>query len=65
MEVGLILKIAGIGLICGVLSQFLSKTGREDHAGYVSLAGITIVIFMLISELGELIDLIEGVFGIG
>ena len=65
MEVGLILRIAGIGIICAVLSQFLNKTGRDDHAGYLSLAGITIVIFMLISELGNLISLIEEVFGVG
>ena len=65
MDVGLILKIAGIGLIVAVLNVFLSKNGREDHANLVSLAGIIIAVVMLVSKLSELIDLIGGVFGIG
>jgi stage III sporulation protein AC len=65
MDVGLILKIAGIGLIVAVLNVFLSKNGRDDHANLVSLAGIIIAVVMLVSKLSELIDLIGGVFGIG
>lgn len=64
MEVSFILKIAGVGLIVAVINHFLSKTGREDHVGFVSLAGVLIVLFVLISKLGELINVIEGVFGI-
>ena len=64
MEVSFILKIAGVGLIVAVINYFLSKTGRDDHVGFVSLAGVLIVLFVLISKLGELINVIEGVFGI-
>ncbi len=64
MEVGFILKIAGIGLIVTVVNLFLSKSGRDDHANLVSLAGIIIAVIVLVSKLGELISLIEGVFGI-
>ncbi len=64
MDIGLILKIAGVGFIVSVLTQILSKNGRDDQANFVSLAGIIIVLFMLIGKIGELIDLIQGVFGI-
>ena len=64
MEVGLILKIAGIGIIVSVLCQVLAKNGRSDQSDYVSLAGIMIVIFILINKVGELIEVIKGVFGI-
>ena len=64
MEVGLILKIAGIGFIVSVLCQVLTKNGRSDQSDYVSLAGIIIVIFILINKIGELIDVIKGVFGV-
>lgn len=64
MEVGLILKIAGIGFIVSVLCQVLTKNGRGDQSDYVSLAGIIIVIFILINKVGELIDVIKGVFGV-
>ena len=64
MEVGLILKIAGIGFIVSVLCQVLTKNGRGDHSDYVSLAGIIIIIFILINKVGELIEVIKGVFGV-
>ena len=64
MDVGFVLKIAGIGLIVSLLCQVLGKNGRSDHADYVSLGGIIIVIFLLVTKLGELIDIIKEVFGI-
>ena len=64
MEVGLILKIGGIGLIVAVVNLFLSKTGRDDYANLVSLSGVIVVIRLLISKVAELIDVIEGVFNI-
>ena len=65
MDVGLILKIAGIGFTVAVINMFLSKNGRDDHANLVSLAGIMIATVLIVSKLGELIELINGVFGIG
>ena len=64
MDVGLILKVAGIGIIVSVLCQVLTKNGRSDQSDYVSLAGILIIVFILINKVGELIDVIKGVFGI-
>ncbi len=64
MDVAFIMKIAGIGLIIVVVNLFLSKNGRDDYANLVSLAGIIIAIIVLVTKLGEVIDLIEGVFNI-
>jgi len=65
MDVGLILRIGGIGLIVMVLNIFLSKNGREDLANLVALAGVIIAILLLVTKLGELLDIISGVFGVG
>lgn len=65
MELGLVLKIAGIGLIVSVLCQVLNKNGRDSEANMVSLAGVLTVLLMLVSQLSDLIKVIEGVFGIG
>jgi len=64
MDVGFVLKIAGIGLIVSLLCQVLGKNGRSDISDYVSLGGIIIVIFLLVTKLGELIEVIKEVFGI-
>ncbi len=64
MDIALILKIAGIGLIITVINQVLSKNGRDDQANLVSLAGVIIVLFMIVGKLGELITLIQNIFGV-
>ena len=64
MEVGLILKIAGIGLIVGIAHQLLSKYGRDEQAVLVSLAGIVIIMLMLIEKIGALFTGIKTIFGL-
>lgn len=64
MDVALILKIAGVGLLVSVVYQVLSKSGREEQAMLVSLAGVIVVLLMLITELAELINTIRQIFGI-
>ena len=65
MDISLILKVAGVGLLVSILTQVLGKTGRDDHAALVSLAGILIVLVLIISKLSELIGAIQSVFGLG
>lgn len=62
MDVTLILKIAGIGILVSVASQILSKSGREDQSVYVSVAGIIIVLFMLVGEMGSLFETVRDIF---
>jgi stage III sporulation protein AC len=64
MDVSLILKVAGIGILVTVICQMLSKAGRDEQATYVSLAGIVVALMVLISAVGELFDMIKDVFGI-
>jgi len=64
MEIGLILKIAGVGLLVSVVSSILAKSGRDEQAMLVSVAGIVTVMLMLVDEIGTLIDTIEAVFGL-
>lgn len=64
MDIGIIMKVAGVGFLVSVACQVLSRTGREEHSTLVSLAGIIIVLLMLTSEIGELFDTISNVFGI-
>ncbi len=63
MDVGLILKVAGIGILVSVSSQILSKSGRDEQAMMVTIAGLIVVLVMIITELGELFSLIRSVFG--
>lgn len=64
MDISLILKIAGVGIIVTVICQMLTKAGRDEQATYVSIAGIIVAIMMLIGEIGELFEMVKDVFGI-
>ena len=61
MDTELILKIAGIGILVAVSCQILSKTGRDDQATFVSIAGIIIVLFLLVREIGGLFDSVKNI----
>ena len=64
MDLALVMKVAGIGMIVTVCCQVLSKAGRDEQATLVSLAGIVLVLMLLIGELGTLFDTVRRVFGI-
>ena len=64
MDISLILRAAGVGLIVSVVCQILSRSGRDEQAMLVSIAGVIIVLLMLVKELGSLISAIKNIFGL-
>ena len=63
MDISLILKITGIGLLVSIACQVLSKSGRDEQATMLSIAGIIIVMLLIISELEGLFHTISRIFG--
>ena len=64
MELTLLLKITGIGLIVAVFYLILSKLDRKDEASMVSIAGIVIALLLLIAEIGGIYEQLQSLFGI-
>ena len=64
MEVELLIKVAGIGMIVAVLCQVLSKAGRDEQATLLSVCGIVIILLIVIEKVGDLISTLREVFGI-
>lgn len=64
MEVGIILKIAGIGILVAAACQILNRAGREDQAILVSMAGIIIVLVLVLDQMKDLISTLRSVFGV-
>ena len=59
MDVGLILKIAGVGVLVSSASAILSKSGRDEQATLVTIAGFIAVMLMLVGEMGELFETVR------
>lgn len=55
----LVLKIAAVGIIVAVLQQILSRSGRDDYAMLMILAGIVTIVAMLFSEVSAVFDTIS------
>ncbi len=63
MDVELIFKIAGIGIIVAVLGQLLSRSGRDEQALMITIAGLVVVLFILTEEIGNLFRTVKSIFG--
>ncbi|MBE6038964.1 MAG: stage III sporulation protein AC [Anaerofustis stercorihominis] len=64
MDIDVIFKIAGIGILVTVVNQVLSKNGRDDMAVMVNLAGIVIVLLIVIDMISELFGVVRSVFNL-
>ena len=62
MSVGLIFKIAAVGILVTVLSQVLKHSGREEHAFLASLAGLILVLSWIVPYILELFENIRKLF---
>lgn len=60
----LVIKIAAVGIIVAVLQQILSRSGRDEYAMLVVLAGLIAVVAMLVPELRDLYSSATSVFGL-
>ena len=64
MDVSLIIKIAGVGMLIAVTSQILQRAGRDEQAMMLSLAGIVLVLLLIVGVIGTLYGKIGDIFGI-
>ena len=64
MDVDLIFKIAGTGIIVAVLNLVLKRAEREEQAMMTTLAGLIVVLIIIVDEIGDLFDRVKTVFGL-
>lgn len=62
MNIGILFKIAAVGLIVTVICQVLKKSDRDDIATVVSLVGLVIVLTVVVQMIGDLFEEINGIF---
>lgn len=59
----LIFKIAAIGIIVTILNQLLIKSGRDEQATMVTIAGLIVVLVVVVREIANLFQTIQQLFG--
>ena len=64
MDIDLIFKIAGTGIIIAVLNIVLKLAEREEQAMMTTLAGLIVVLLVIVDEIGDLFEKVKTVFGL-
>lgn len=59
MEIDIIFKIAGIGIVVSVLNQILARSDKSEYIMIMTLAGIIIVLLMIIPQIKDLFEVIK------
>ena len=62
MEVDLIFIIAAVGILVAVLNILLQRSGRDEQALMVTIAGLVCVLVLVVKEISGLFLLIKDLF---
>ncbi len=62
MDVNLIFRIAGIGILISVFNMVLKQAGKEEQAQMLTLAGVVVVLMMVIQLINRLFTDVRSVF---
>lgn len=64
MDVDILFRIAAIGILVTVISQLLSRAGREDIATFATISGLVVVVVMVVNMIAELFESIRVMFAL-
>lgn len=64
MEIDILFKIAAIGILVTIISQLLTRAGRDDIAMLAAISGLVVVMVMVINMISELFTSIRTMFSI-
>lgn len=64
MDIELIFKVAGVGIIVSVLNVLLKKAERDEQALMTTLAGLVVVLMLMIDEIAQLFERVRDTFGV-
>ena len=62
MDIDIIFKIAGIGIVIAVVNQILSKNGRDDMATMVTIVGVIIVLVVVVGMISDFFSTVKTMF---
>lgn len=64
MNIDFVFKIAGIGIIVTVISQLLTRAGRDDIAMLATLSGLVVVLLMVVNMISDFFSSVRSLFAL-
>jgi len=62
MDVDLIFKIAGLGILISIINKVLIQSGRDEQAQMTTLVGVVIVLLVVIQLISRLFESVRTMF---
>jgi stage III sporulation protein AC len=62
LDISLIFKIAGVGILLVVLDKVLKESGKSEVATLTNIAGVMIILMMVINLIAKLFDAVKTMF---
>ena len=62
MDVEILFKIAGVGVIAAIVTQLLKQSGRDELATIAAIAGLIIGLLMMLDMVDELLSTVRQTF---
>ena len=64
LEMDLLFKLAGLGVVVAILSQVLNRAGREELGTLVTVVGLVIAPFVVADLVADLFTSLKSLFSL-
>lgn len=64
VQIDLLFKLAGLGVVVAVISQVLNRAGREELGTLTTVAGLVIALFLVVNLISELFTSLKSIFSL-
>ena len=64
MDINMVFRIAGIGILVAAITQLLKQTGRDDMALLAAITGLVIGLMMVVDLVADLFDSLRRIFNL-
>lgn len=64
VQIDLLFKLAGLGVVVAVLCQVLTRAGREELSTLVTMVGLVIALFLVVDLVADLFSSLQSIFAL-
>jgi len=64
MDIDIIFKVGAIGILVAVFNQILTRTGRDEQAMFITLAGVIVVMALIVNMMNDLFMEVKSIFNL-
>ena len=64
VQMDLLFKLAGLGVVVAVLCQVLTRAGREELSTLVTVVGLVIGLFLVVDLVADLFSSLKSIFAL-